>query len=130
SESVSVTAEVVANHNHGHAMTVEYFEVLKHYRVDLELASVQECLFIPFQMTRFDEMKAIRWRDALEVRLTDRSITVAFDAVERILSGYADSDLPLARYADEPVTELWGELRVELNIKRPRDPRENEAIDN
>lgn len=128
SESVSVTAEVVANYNHCHSMTVEYFEVLKHYRVDLELASVKECLFIPMQMTRFDEMKALRWRDSLSRYLRDRSLAGGFDAIERIVTGYVDSDLPLARYADEAVTELWGELRVELDIRRPREPRENEDI--
>ncbi|HEX5601414.1 MAG TPA: papain-like cysteine protease family protein, partial [Pyrinomonadaceae bacterium] len=128
SESVSVTAEVVANYNHCHSMTVEYFEVLKHYRIDLELASVQECLFIPLQMTRFDDMKALRWRDPLSRYLRDRDLTGGFDAVERILTGYVDSSFPLGRYADEPVTELWGEFRVELDIRRPRDPRENEDI--
>jgi len=128
SESVSVTAEVVANYNHCHSMTVEYFEVLKHYRVDLELASVQECLFIPLQMTRFDEMKALRWRDPLSRYLRDRNLAGGFDAIERILTGYVDSDLPPARYADEAVTELWGELRVEMDIRRPREPRENEDI--
>ncbi|HYP09279.1 MAG TPA: hypothetical protein VER03_23850, partial [Bryobacteraceae bacterium] len=128
SESVSVTAEVVANYNHCHSMTVEYFEVLKHYRVDLELASVQECLFIPLQMTRFDEMKAIRWRETLSRYLRDINLAPGFDAIERILTGYADSDLPPARYADEAVTELWGELRVEMDIRRPREPRENEDI--
>src|SRR6185312_8542064 len=119
-ESVSVTAEVVANYNHCHSMTVEYFEVLKHYRVDLELAAVRECLFIPLQMTRFDEMKALRWRDPLSQFLRNDNLAGGFDAIERILTSYVDSDLPLARYADEAVTELWGELRVELNIRRPR----------
>lgn len=128
SESVSVTAEVVANYNHCHSMTVEYFEVLKHYRVDLELASVQECLFIPLQMTRFDDRKALRWRDPISRYLRDRSLAPGFDAVERIVSGYVDSDFPPARYADELVTELWGELRVELDIRRPREQRENEDI--
>lgn len=127
-ESVSVTAEVVANYNHCHSMTVEYFEVLKHYRVDLELASAQQCLFIPLQMTRFDEMKSLRWRDVLSQHLRDRTLAGGFDAIERILTGYVDSDFPPARYADEAMTELWGELRVELDIRRPREPRENEDI--
>ena len=102
-------------------MTVEYFEVLKHYRVDLELASAQQCLFIPLQMTRFDEMKSLRWRDVLSQHLRDRTLAGGFDAIERILTGYVDSDFPPARYADEAMTELWGELRVELDIRRPRE---------
>ena len=46
-ESTRVTTEVVANHNHCHAMTVQYFEVLRHLKVVHRLADVRECLFVP-----------------------------------------------------------------------------------
>jgi hypothetical protein len=32
-ESFSITTEVVANHNHCHAVTIQYFEVLRHYAI-------------------------------------------------------------------------------------------------
>ena len=35
------TTESVANHNHCHAITVQYFEVLRHLRVTHELVDVQ-----------------------------------------------------------------------------------------
>ncbi|HET7809698.1 MAG TPA: hypothetical protein VFL16_03925, partial [Steroidobacteraceae bacterium] len=73
SEALTVTSEVVANYNHCHAMTVEYFEVLEHFRVDIELAAVSECLFVPLQMTRWDDLKALRWRDTLQTYLRDRA---------------------------------------------------------
>ena len=63
------TTEVVANHNHCHAMTIQYFEVLRHLRVTHELADVQECLFVPLPMTPFDRAKALRWRQSLETYL-------------------------------------------------------------
>lgn len=128
-ESVSVTSEVVANYNHCHAITIEYFEVLKHYRVDQELVSVRECLFVPFRMTPFDDLKALRWRDTLEDFLIDRKLRPAFDATARLMSGYADADFPPARYADEIVNELWGDFSVELSIARPRPQAEGEAIE-
>lgn len=128
-ESVSVTSEVVANYNHCHAITIEYFEVLKHYRVDQELVSVRECLFVPLRMTQFDDLKALRWRDTLEDFLIDRKLRPAFDAAQRLMSGYADADFPPARYADEIVTELWGDFSVELSIARPRPQSEGEAIE-
>jgi hypothetical protein len=127
-ETVSVTSEVVANYNHCHALTVEYFEVLKHYRVDQELASVNECLFVPLHMTRFNDMKALRWRDTLQVYLRDRSLRGGFNAIERIVTGYADTDLPPGRYADVAVREVFGEFRIELDIARPRPQREDEDI--
>lgn len=128
SESVSVTSEIVANYNHCHAVTIEYFEVLKHYRVDQILASAQECLFVPLQMTRFDDLKALRWQDILQDRLRKPALRGGFDAIHRIQSGYADADVPLGRYADETILEVWGELRFELNFARPRDISEGEDI--
>lgn len=127
-ESVSVTSEVVANYNHCHAVTLEYFEVLKHYRVDQVLADARECLFVPLEMKPFDDFKALRWQDVLEGRLRDRTVTDGFDATYRIQTAYADADLPPARYADEIVTEIWGELGIELEFARPRDPQEGEDI--
>ena len=128
SESVSVTSEIVANYNHCHATTIEYFEVLKHYRVDQILASVRECLFLPLHITRFDDLKALRWQDILQDRLRKPHLRPAFDAVHRIRTGYADADVPLNRYADELVLEVWGELRFELGFARPRLPAEGEDI--
>jgi hypothetical protein len=127
-ESVSVTSEVVANYNHCHAITLEYFEVLKHYRVDQILAAVKECLFIPLQMTRFDALKALRWQDLLQDRLRQPGLRPGFDALYRIHTGYADAAVPLGRYADERVLEVWGELRFELHFARPRLPAEGEEI--
>ena len=64
-ERTRVTTEVIANHNHCHASTIQYFEVLRHFQVLEELAEVRECLFVPFLMTRFQDLKILRWRDAL-----------------------------------------------------------------
>jgi len=129
SEALTVTSEVVANYNHCHAMTVEYFEVLEHFRVDIELAAVSECLFVPLQMTRWDDLKALRWRDCLQTYLRDRGWRGGFDAAERIITGYADTDFPPGRYADELVREMSGECRIELDIVRPRPAHEEEDID-
>ena len=128
SESVSVTSEIVANYNHCHAITIEYFVVLKHYRVDQALESVDECLFVPLLMTPFDDFKTLRWQDILIDRLRKRQLRSAFAAIHRIQTGYADADVPTGRYADEVVKEVWGELKFELNFARPRLPAEDEPI--
>ena len=129
SEGLSITSEVVANYNHCHSMTMEYFEVLQHFRVDQELASVRECLFIPLEMRSFDIFKALRWRDILQRRLRRPRIARGFGAMERMLLGYADNDVPPGRYADEVIRDLSGEIRVELTIARPRGARDDEDID-
>lgn len=128
-ESVSVTSEVVANYNHCHAITIEYFEVLKHYRVDQDIVSVRECLFVPLHISPFDDLKALRWRDTLDGFVFDRSLRPAFASVARLVNGYADSDFPPGRYADEVVNEIWGDFGLELNIARPRPPAVDEVIE-
>lgn len=120
-ESVRVQTEVVANHNHCHAVTIEYFEVLRHFQVSQELVDVQECLFIPLLISRFDAAKALRWREPLRRALRDRRLVGGFDALERIRLNYEGSDLPTGRYAEETLEDLDGELRLRLTIARPRD---------
>jgi hypothetical protein len=93
-ETMRVQSEVVANHNHCHAITIEYFEVLRHFQVFQELVDVQECLFIPLLMSRFDSMKALRWRETLARVLRNRSLRRGFDSIERILNNYEGSDFP------------------------------------
>ena len=119
-ESLRVQTDVVANHNHCHAMTVEYFEVLRHLQVTQEIAHVQECLFVPFEITPFNGAKALRHRDAL-VRHVPGGLRRGFDALERMRTNWVDADFPLARYADEPLTYLDGELQISFSIPRPAD---------
>lgn len=123
-EDVEVTTEVIANHNHCHAMTVEYFEVLRHFCVEQRLAEVQECLFVPLLMSRFDFAKAQRWRDTLNRFLRKDKLKKAFPAINRILDNYRGSDLPKGRYSEEIIQFWTGDLRVSFEIFRPRDDEE------
>ena len=122
-ESVRVQTDVVANHNHCHALTIEYFEVLRHFQVSQELAHVQECLFVPFELTPFTAPKALRHRDALLGGLRRPDLARGFDALERVRTGWADADVPGARYADQPLMDLDGELwmTMSLHVRRTRD---------
>ena len=76
---MSVTSEVVANYNHCHAITIQYFEVLRHLLVRQRLTDVQECLFIPLLMSRFDSAKAMRWRNTLRGMVVNRRLRAGFD---------------------------------------------------
>src|SRR5699024_1967555 len=68
-QEYAVSTEVVANHNHCHSMTMMYFEVLRHYAISQELASVEECLFVPLLLTEFTPEKVQRWKDVLATNL-------------------------------------------------------------
>ena len=56
SQSFQASAEMVANYNHCHAMTMAYFEVLRHFEVRTRLSDVQECLFVPLTLSPFTRL--------------------------------------------------------------------------
>ena len=119
-ERVVATTETVANYNHCHAITVQYFEVLRHLLVRQRLVDVQECLFVPLLMSWFTSAKALRWRNTL-VTATPRQFREGYAALDRIASAYVGSDLPLGRYADEQLLTVEGDLRLRFQLTRPRD---------
>jgi hypothetical protein len=127
-ESVRAQTEAVANYNHCHAVTVEYFEVLRHLQVTQELAHVQECLFIPFSIAAFNVDRALRWRDPLEQGLREAQLRWAFGALERLRDNWEDADYPPGRYADERITHLDAELHMRLTLPRPADGKDGEFL--
>ena len=100
-------------------MTVEYFEVLKHYAIEQELVDVQECLFVPLPMSHFDNKKVLRWKNTLRRTIYGRKLRRGFDAIERIESNYVNSDLPLGTYAEEMIQEFTGNFTISFELERP-----------
>ncbi|MBV6439257.1 MAG: hypothetical protein DYG98_24230 [Haliscomenobacteraceae bacterium CHB4] len=121
-ERVQATSESVANYNHCHAITIQYFEVLRHFIVQNRIASVQECLFVPLQITPFDIEKALRWRNSLEKHLLRPDLSKGFEAIARIqnekespIEQYYDSiGFPRVNYAEQNIKFLSGELYLEF----------------
>lgn len=124
-ERVTATTETVANYNHCHAMTIQYFEVLRHMLVRQRLSDVQECLFVPLLMSRFSRAKALRWRNTLRGAVRSQRLRQGFDALERIDAGYVGSDFPLGTYADQSIEYLDGDLNLRFQLARPRDTSDN-----
>lgn len=133
-QQYAATSEVVANHNHCHALTMMYFEVLRHYAIYQELSSVDECIFVPLLMTNFTTENIYKWRDVLATHLLSMpSLTYlrnshlgqhpllkAFDANERIKTNYANVDFPLTSYGDEKILFVKGEITLRTNLPRPK----------
>lgn len=69
SEHEQVSTRIVANYNHMHALTVQYYEVVQVYRVVAQLHQAERCLFIPLELFTFDGPDALdtveRFRGAL-----------------------------------------------------------------
>jgi len=124
-ETMTATTEVIANHNHCHAVTIQYFEVLRHIAIKQELVDVQECLFIPLLMTPFDESKIQRWREHLAKNLIapplkKADIVRGFDAVERKLSNNY-GNFPDTTFASESILDFYGEIKLSFFFARPDD---------
>lgn len=122
-ERVQATAESVANYNHCHAVTIQYFEVLRHFSVHTRLAGVQECLFIPLHITSFDLEKSLRWRNSLENCLTRPHLSKGFDAILRILKEkenaedyYTSIGFPKMHFAEQPMKAISGALFMEFTF--------------
>jgi hypothetical protein len=118
-ETMTVQTEVVKNNNHCHAITIEYFEVLKHYVIEQKLVDVQECLFVPLPMSLFDHQKILRWKNTLRKVVYGAILSKGFDAIERIANNYADSDFPVGSYADETIEDFQGHFTISFQLKRP-----------
>ena len=55
SESEQISTRIVANYNHMHALTVQYWEVVQTYRVQVELERYTRALFVPLEPLDFDD---------------------------------------------------------------------------
>ncbi|MBN1872820.1 MAG: helix-hairpin-helix domain-containing protein [Anaerolineae bacterium] len=120
-ERFSVETEVIANYNHCHSLTMQYFEVLRHMQVEVRLSSVQECLFIPLIMSSFDHQKILRWREPLAGYILDEQLRCGFDAIGRIENDYEGSDLPEGMYAEDEIEYWSGDLYIKFDIPCPAD---------
>lgn len=115
SESAQAVTETVANRNACHAITVQYFEVLRHFRIDHELAAVRECLYIPLPISAFDKAKVLRWRWPLEQYLPSLELRDAVDACQRLEEDAYSPEV----YADEEIQSLSGEIELILDFPLP-----------
>ncbi len=71
-EHESVSTRILANYNHMHALTVQYFEVIEVYRVATGLHEAERCLFVPMKLVDFDERVITRFQGALAAAALSR----------------------------------------------------------
>ncbi|MBK9947024.1 MAG: M23 family metallopeptidase [Nitrospira sp.] len=128
-ERVQATSESIANYNHCHAITIQYFEVLRHFAIRNRFVGAQECLFVPLQISNFNIEKILRWRNTLDNRLLVPGLRGAFAAVERIQNeresateNYYDSiGYPRVNFAEQNIVSFQGELFVEFYFFNTKD---------
>ncbi|KTD15666.1 Papain-like cysteine protease AvrRpt2 [Legionella gratiana] len=122
-ERFEVSSETVANYNHCHAITIQYFEVLRHFKVRQRLADARECLFVPLLMSQFDLDKALRWKESLHPSLINSALSKAFEAAGRVKNKWIDSNFPSGTFASEKIVTASGSFQIKFIIRRPEDKR-------
>jgi hypothetical protein len=120
-ERFETSSESVANYNHCHAITIQYFEVLRHFKVRQRFVEARECIFVPLLLSRFDLDKALRWRESLEPALLDNRLRGAFDAANRVKSRWAESNFPSGTFASERILNASGAFKIRFVLRRPAD---------
>jgi len=120
-ESVTGTTEIIRNANYAHSLTVIYYQILRHLRVDTQFAGVRECLFVPFAMKPFTLQRIYRWRETLQRRMLDRRYLYGLGYLKDVLTNFSNSSIPPGARCDLPLLDLHGSIYVQLAIERPKD---------
>jgi hypothetical protein len=128
-ETVTGTTEVIRNLNYAHSLTVIYYQILRHLKVDTVFAGARECLFIPFSIRAFDFQRAYRWREAIQQAIRSRRYLRAIRYLKDVVTNFSTSDIPPGTRAEQPLTYLRGSIFVDLAIERPKDTAEGKFDD-
>ncbi len=120
-ENVTGTTEVLRNINYAHSLTVIYYQILRHLKVDTDFAGVRECLFVPFSIKPFDIDRAYRWREAIQSAIRSKRFLRALRYLKDVATNFSTSDIPPGARAQQELTYLRGSIHVDLAIERPRD---------
>jgi hypothetical protein len=83
-EKSALQTRRVANHKHCHTLTIQYYEVLRHYLMRTTFSGRRKAVLIPFALFKFDWEIALRFRTVLEQTLLDPSLRHCFDALVRL----------------------------------------------
>ncbi len=100
-EQDAVSSKIVANHNHSHVMTVQYWEIMRRYKIESCINDVNLVLFVPFSLIDFGQS-------------TDLKSGTASDKVKKL----KDSWKNVVRYYDVLYSELPYQYRRGLNLCR------------
>ena len=111
SEHQQVSTRIVANYNHMHALTIQYYEVVQLYRIATVVETAERVLFVPIELIDFsddqmiDTYRGTLARAALTARardlLLDPTVTIEVEPATSYRSALLDTVLRpmLAPYA-------------------------------
>jgi hypothetical protein len=83
-EKESIQTRTFTNYNHGHTLTILYYEVLRHFRVVVEWMRRRPVVLAKIARLTYDQDALIRFRRVFEDHLLDAKLRPGFDAMEHL----------------------------------------------
>ena len=128
SETIEGISEVVQNINYTRSLSVIYYQILRHLRVDTEIAAVTECIFVPLPIKPFSDARISRHRRPLSRYASGWLERMVYRYLDDIQSDFVDSDIPQGPRSGHPLTQLSGSLWLKMGINMPSQGPEFEEI--
>ena len=127
-ENIEGVSEVVQNINYTRALSVVYYEILRHLRVDTEIAGVSECVFVPMPLLPWTNDRLSKHRGVLRRFARGRYERAMFTHLDDVLDNFANNTIPSGRRAHQPLSRLSGSLFIQMGIEMPQDGSELSEI--
>ncbi len=120
-ETVTGTTEILRNANYAHALTVIYYQILRHLKVTTEFAGVRECIFVPFAIKPFNVYRAYRWRESLQKSMRAPQYSRALRYLKDVVTNFSTSNIAPGPRSVQQLNYVRGSIFVSLGVERPRD---------
>lgn len=82
-ESATAKTRVIVNHNHSHALTMLYYEVLRHYRLLTRPSAIKPVLFLKHKTPQFDYVSIFKFRNEIAASLIDPGLKDCLAVIEK-----------------------------------------------
>jgi hypothetical protein len=106
-EDAKAETRVVANYNHSHALTMLYYEVLRHYKVSTEFMRIRNTLLVDYsrQLVDFNNPNNIfKYRQLLENQLLDNRFLACLDSLDRNIFQYEEFERDFVKWKGDMET--------------------------
>ncbi|MVZ60532.1 hypothetical protein [Sphingobacterium humi] len=122
-EYARAETRVVANNNHSHALTMLYYEVLRHYKITTQFTRRRNVLLIDYPSLSFNYYYDIwKYKQILLQFIRDESLKASFDVIERFMGLYLlELQKPAAVAPPDPVNYLFGTLDIVITTGQDGD---------
>jgi hypothetical protein len=128
SEHEQVSTRVVANYNHMHALTVQYYEVVQIYRTEVKLHQADRCLFVPMAPLVFYDSSTNNIQKGIKIVERFRTALIYAALNNRIRSLLVDDTTAVSVKPESPIRVMSTKYRKPRSSKMSASSEMNSSI--